>query len=139
MSPLRAAVPSQSPTLPSSGTPGRSGTVHVQNPHSPGAGIGQETAAAPLQRRSCIRQEHDTPQGCPVWELWVIHMDGCCGGVDPNPWGDPYPPHRLYQEGMDCWSVYMLCFGHFVTRKDHVLLRELFIERASVRTALSTQ
>lgn len=101
MIPLKGDVPGQSPTLPSTGAPGRNGTVHMQNPHSPGAGIGQEaaaapaasSAAAPLERQSKVRREHDTPlglstmgTGCPgFWELYVPHVEECGGECTPTP------------------------------------------------------
>lgn len=96
--PLKIDIPSQSPALPSTGARGRNGTVHMQNPHSPRAGIGQEAAAAPtatstaapLEGRRRIRQGHETlvlaagSSGSSTWRD--------VGRVYPNPQGDPYPP-----------------------------------------------
>lgn len=144
MIPLKGDVPGQSPTLPSTGAPGRNGTVHMQNPHSPGAGIGQEaaaapaasSAAAPLERQSKVRREHDTPlglstmgTGCPgFWELYVPHVEEC-GGSGPQPLGRSLSS-TWATSGGDRLLVYL-----------YALLQppgELFVGRASAWKALST-
>lgn len=58
--------------------------------------------------------------------------------VHPNPQEDILSSIWPHWEGKDHWSAYTLCSGHLVTRKEQVLLRELFVGRASARKALST-
>lgn len=155
--PTKSRSSCQSPTPPPAGALGRKGTVHMQNLHSPGAGIGQEaagapaasSAAAPLERQSRVRQgqgqeqEQEPPQGlnttgtgCPgFWELWVIRMDGCCGEESTPPLHMGWP----LLQGMECWSTCTLCSGHLVTGKERMLTRELLVGRASVKKAHSNK
>lgn len=94
----------------------------MQNPHSPGAGTGQEaaaapaasSAAAPLERQSKVRQEHDTPlglstmgTGCPgFWELCIPHVEECGGESVPQPLGRPLSSIWTTSEG-DRLLVYL--------------------------------
>lgn len=120
--PLKADVPRQSPTLPSTGTPAETvpSTCRILTPQE--RALVRRLLLLPLPpplllpwKDEAVRQENDTSQslnttetGCPVWELWVIHMEGGCGRVYPHPRGDPHPPHRPRQAVMDCWSIYRL-------------------------------
>lgn len=77
--------------------------------------MGQDAAAAPLERRSRARWECEAPQGpntqqtgCPgFWELWVTHTEGCLGEGLPQPSGRPCAPCGLAISGGDRLLVYL--------------------------------